>query len=317
MTESTSNKKEKILHAAWKLFLERGYEDTTLDDILKESHTSRSGFYHLFHSKEELLFNMAVFFDANYSDWFHHCLFQPKLTDIFLKLLDENRVVIEGNCEEDGDDSNLPHIEIEKFISDVMIAIKAQEDSESYDFLTGLPMRNRGEKLVAQFMQEFNGCLIFMEVDNLKKINDIYGHKAGDRALRTLGHLLSEIAEGSVLCCLGGDEFLLFLPDVSKEAVSETVKQLLEKFQSIKSKDPELQYASISAGLCMTEESQIPKVVHRIFLQYHKLYNKSNSINFIPKYEYIAITKNNGTADSKTKQIHLCQSRHNKRVTVQ
>lgn len=42
----------------------------------------------------------------------------------------------------------------------------------------------------------------------------------------------------------------------------------------------------------MTEESQIPKVVDRIFLQYHKLYNKSNSINFIPKYEYIAMTKN-------------------------
>ena len=180
--------------------------------------------------------------------------FDPKLTDIFLKLLDENRVVIEGNCEEDGDDSNLPHIEIEKFISDVMITIKAQEDSESYDFLTGLPMRTRGEKLVAQFMQEFNGCLIFMDMDNLKKINDIYGHKAGDRALRTLGHLLSETAKGSVVCRLGGDEFLLFLPDVSKETVSETVKQLLEKFQSIKSSDPELQYASLSAGLCMTEK---------------------------------------------------------------
>ena len=148
-------------------------------------------------------------------------------------------------------------------------------------------------------MREFDGCLVFMDMDNLKKINDIYGHKAGDRALCTLGHLLSEIAEGSVLCRLGGDEFLLFLPDVSKETVSETVKQLLEKFQSIKSSDPELQYASLSAGLCMTEESQIPKVVDRIFLQYHKLYNKSNSINFIPKYEYIAMTKNNGTADSK------------------
>ena len=69
MAESTLNKKERILHAAWKLFLEKGYEDTTLDDILKESHTSRSGFYHLFHAKEDLLFRMAYFFDSNYSDW--------------------------------------------------------------------------------------------------------------------------------------------------------------------------------------------------------------------------------------------------------
>lgn len=70
-----------------------------------------------------------------------------------------------------------------------MITIKAQEDSESYDFLTGLPMRNHSEKLVAQLMQEHDGCLIFLDMDNLKKINDIYGHKAGDRALRLLGHL--------------------------------------------------------------------------------------------------------------------------------
>lgn len=53
-------------------------------------------------------------------------------------------------------------------------------------------MRNRGEKLVAQLMQEHDGCLIFLDMDNLKKINDIYGHKAGDRALRLLGHI----------CCL-------------------------------------------------------------------------------------------------------------------
>lgn len=85
MTESTSNKKETILHAAWKLFLEKGYEDTTLDDILKESHTSRSGFYHLFHSKEELLFGMAVFFDTNYSDWFHRLETAENIADLLIE----------------------------------------------------------------------------------------------------------------------------------------------------------------------------------------------------------------------------------------
>lgn len=85
MTESTLNKKEKILHAAWKLFLEKGYEDTTLNDILKESHTSRSGFYHLFHSKEELLFNMAVFFDTNYSDWFHRLETAENIADLLIE----------------------------------------------------------------------------------------------------------------------------------------------------------------------------------------------------------------------------------------
>lgn len=170
--------------------------------------------------------------------------FDSELADIFLKLLDEGRVVIGDHCEENGDDSNLPHIEIDKFISDVMITIKAQENSESYDFLTGLPLRNRGEKLVAQLMQEHGGCLIFLDMDNLKKINDIYGHKAGDRALRSLGHLLSEGTHlpdpqtaDPIICRLGGDEFLLFVPDVSKETISKLLKQLFQKFQEIKMKD--------------------------------------------------------------------------------
>ena len=51
-------------------------------------------------------------------------------------------------------------------------------------------MRNRGEAAIAQLMQQQDGCLVFMDMDNLKKINDIYGHKAGDRALKLLGNLI-------------------------------------------------------------------------------------------------------------------------------
>ena len=69
MDTQKKNAKDKIIEVAWKLFLEKGYEETTLNDILKESETSRSGFYHHFHAKEDLLFRMASFFDSNYSDW--------------------------------------------------------------------------------------------------------------------------------------------------------------------------------------------------------------------------------------------------------
>ena len=73
-----------------------------------------------------------------------------------------------------------------------MNTMKSQDESENFDLLTGLHMRNTGKKMIAQLMQEHNGCLIFMDMDNLKKINDIYGNKAGDRALKALGALLSE-----------------------------------------------------------------------------------------------------------------------------
>lgn len=184
--------------------------------------------------------------------------FDPELADIFLDLLSDGKVHISEHCEFLDDDPELPFIEseIEKFISNVMSTLQTQEDSESFDFLTGLPMRNRGEKLTAQFMQQYNGCLIFMDMDNLKKINDIHGHKAGDRALQALGTLLTEQAHNSVVCRLGGDEFLLFLPDADKEQAATFIQKLFEKFEDAKAHDPEIQYASISAGLYMSTKGE-------------------------------------------------------------
>ena len=184
--------------------------------------------------------------------------FDPELADIFLKLLCDDRVQICEHCEFSEDDPELPFIEneIENFVSNVMSTLQTQEDSESFDFLTGLPMRSRGEKLTAQFMQQYSGCLIFIDMDNLKKINDIHGHKAGDRALKVLGTLLTEVSPNSIVCRLGGDEFLLFIPKTDKEQVTAFIQNLFEKFEHATSEDPEIQYASISAGLYLSAKGE-------------------------------------------------------------
>ena len=144
--------------------------------------------------------------------------------------------------------------EIGKLISDVMTTIKSQEDSDNFDLLTGLPVRNIGEKMTAQFMQEHGGCLAFMDMDNLKQINDIYGHKAGDRALKSLGNLLADYAQNAAVCRLGGDEFLLFMPNVTHESMTRLMEEIFEKFRILKADDIEIRSASISAGLCMCEK---------------------------------------------------------------
>lgn len=178
--------------------------------------------------------------------------FDPELADIFLKLLDEERVITEKERElfdEDGTGLNMES-EIEKFISSVMTTIKTQENIEGFDFLTGLPMRNRGEMLAAQFMQQDDGYLVFLDMDNLKKMNDLYGHKAGDRALKLLGSLLMEYTRHAVVCRLGGDEFLMFVPNVSKEKITEIVTEIQKKFEQSKEKDVAIRCASVSAGIC-------------------------------------------------------------------
>ena len=179
--------------------------------------------------------------------------FDPDITDVFLKLMDENRLVIQDPFSEDPASLITPEIDhsIEKFISEVVTTIKTQEDSKNYDFLTGLPMRSLGEQQIAKSMQEKGGCLIFLDMDNLKKINDIHGHTAGDRALKTLGRLLLKHIAGGTVCRLGGDEFLLFLPDADRTSASETIEKLFQEFHNITSEDVQIQYASLSAGLCM------------------------------------------------------------------
>ena len=180
--------------------------------------------------------------------------FDPEITDTFLRLLDEGRLVIEDEYAGTNAEYGLTEAEteIEKFITNVISTMCTLEDSEGFDFLTGLPMRNRGEKLAAQFMQRYSGFLVFLDMDNLKKINDIYGHKAGDRALKLLGTLLSEYTHQAVVCRLGGDEFLMFMPECGREELTEIVSGILRQFNENKEKDPEIRYASISAGICET-----------------------------------------------------------------
>ena len=69
MRSTRNTAKEKIIDAAWELFQEVGYENATVNDIIKKSCTSRGAFYHHFRAKEDLLFQMAWYFDQGYEGW--------------------------------------------------------------------------------------------------------------------------------------------------------------------------------------------------------------------------------------------------------
>ncbi len=62
------NTKGKIISAAWKLFYEQGYDDTTGEEIIEESGTSRGSFYHYFEGKDALLSSLSYIFDEKYEE---------------------------------------------------------------------------------------------------------------------------------------------------------------------------------------------------------------------------------------------------------
>lgn len=64
--KNTRNTKGRIISAAWKLFYEQGYEETTVEDIVFESETSKGSFYHYFDGKDALVGTLAYVFDEKY-----------------------------------------------------------------------------------------------------------------------------------------------------------------------------------------------------------------------------------------------------------
>ena len=64
--KSSRNTRGRIIEAAWKLFYRQGYDDTTVEEIIEESGTSRGSFYHYFEGKDALLSSLSYLFDEKY-----------------------------------------------------------------------------------------------------------------------------------------------------------------------------------------------------------------------------------------------------------
>ena len=73
--KNVRNTRGRIVSAAWRLFYEQGYEDTTVEEIIELSHTSRGSFYHYFDGKDALLSTLSDLFDEKYES------IQPRLAE--------------------------------------------------------------------------------------------------------------------------------------------------------------------------------------------------------------------------------------------
>lgn len=62
------NTKGRIVSAAWKLFYQQGYDNTTVEEIIAESGTSKGSFYHYFEGKDALLSSLSYLFDEKYEE---------------------------------------------------------------------------------------------------------------------------------------------------------------------------------------------------------------------------------------------------------
>ena len=93
--------------------------------------------------------------------------------------------------------------------------------------------------------------VILADIDHFKKINDTYGHRAGDEYLIQLAEVLeSQVRRSDIVCRLGGEEFLVILPDCDAESaatLAENLRRIVEKTWLITS-GAEI-HATISLGV--------------------------------------------------------------------
>ena len=89
--------RQKIIDTAWGLFYENGYENTTVNDIIRKVGTSKGGFYYYFKAKEDLLNSLYSVFDRDYEKFYEN---MDQNQDSLMKLKQLSQYVsyfIEGN----------------------------------------------------------------------------------------------------------------------------------------------------------------------------------------------------------------------------
>lgn len=85
----------------------------------------------------------------------------------------------------------------------------------------------------------FQCCIILIDIDNFKYVNDVHGHLKGDEIIKMLSSFLVEhFRKNDLIGRIGGDEFLVFVEDInSKESIENKIKAILKKINDIKISD--------------------------------------------------------------------------------
>jgi len=117
----------------------------------------------------------------------------------------------------------------------VMLVYKRNlERRTQLDLLTGLPNRTFVQQRFEQLHRSGQTvCVIVIDLDHFKDINDTYGHATGDRVLKAAAAVFkSELRDESVISRWGGEEFVMLIPSATIDegrAVSERARRELEK----------------------------------------------------------------------------------------
>ncbi len=110
---------------------------------------------------------------------------------------------------------------MEKEISQLHSRVRKEQENALQDALTGIPNRMAYEKRVAEEYARWRRyhaplSMIVVDIDHFKRINDLYGHQAGDKVIRVIALELSkQLRDVDFMARYGGEEFVVLLPETN------------------------------------------------------------------------------------------------------
>lgn len=146
-------------------------------------------------------------------------------------------------------------------------------DKVFHDTLTGVYNRNLYEEVFSEQNITHSGlCCVMLDIDNMKQINDTYGHQAGDKVLKTIGEIiLSNIRETDICIRYGGDEFFILFNHISEKDCFQLMQRIMNKVRVVSIKlDNATIHFSASYGLYAiphgtTYEAAVAEVDKRLY----------------------------------------------------
>jgi diguanylate cyclase (GGDEF)-like protein len=135
---------------------------------------------------------------------------------------------------------------------------KSLSDLSNHDPLTGLFNRLFFDTELKRLdkSRQFPISIIMVDVDNLKKVNDTFGHNTGDQILIKIANLLTSVfRQEDIISQIGGDEFVVLLPNTSMAVVKLIIERMYNRINTHNIEHQELPI-NISLGVSTASQGE-------------------------------------------------------------
>jgi diguanylate cyclase (GGDEF)-like protein len=133
------------------------------------------------------------------------------------------------------------------------------------DSLTGLKNRHYFDKIISKLKTKEKLCFIIIDLNELKAINDAYGHLVGDELIKLAAKKIDEIFKNFEHIRFGGDEFLLISEDKTNEALEELINDSLTAAKHAKIEFEDIALEGFSFGIGYAIRKSLDESINSVF----------------------------------------------------